>query len=511
MTETCAHAQVLDLPPQVAEGRREVYPLIGKLLTEVVPPAVERLVDAVGADPEGMREHAYSIPIDKISNPTAHILPTMGKDGGLPSLPTPDPSDKSGEVLRHAFTDLGDEWYSSHVEHARELPGIHADTETERQLIMQGLYLWRKSGGEIDPESWEMNQAAYRRQIDRGYETLCRAAFSMCRDYGNPFNEKFRGFDYLTETYDESLIAMTGITNAIGTHVRAPIGHYGEQNTVDSLRATVLMMHYLWQDPQLREDIQQRLYNPDHPGYDPRYYDVFRHHTLRATGARYGSLEQSVVDGVVEGMLSVHAVRHLRTAEADPAHPSQDDYSALVDAMADQGSANDTTLRASLSLAGLSERQGLYMPGLTGTTISPEARKVLAQIRRHAKSEIDKEWAEFGEKYARAQAEHGWSSYYDYLKWLSERMAVEAYEPQTEYKLTGAIRVSNDHILRPPVRSGDICPAAGQKGSDLNAITAMEQAFPALLQCVREKPLRPVEEVVIPRHAFRQYPIRVAA
>src|SRR6266436_2653354 len=74
MTEACEDAQVtLDLPPQVHEGRREVYPIIGKLLTEVTPPVIERMVEYTEGHPEAVREHIYSIPIDRISNRTVHL------------------------------------------------------------------------------------------------------------------------------------------------------------------------------------------------------------------------------------------------------------------------------------------------------------------------------------------------------------------------------------------------------------------------------------------------------
>jgi hypothetical protein len=516
MPEVCEHAQTaLNLPPQVAEARREIPQIIGQLLTEVVPPAIERLADSVEVGPEGIREHAYSIPIDKISNPTAHLM-ALGKDGELPRIPEPDPSDESNEALRRAFTELSDNWYQSHLDHSREVPGMHADTELARELTMRGIYLWRKTGGQVDSESWKVNQAAFRRQLDRKYETLCQAAFNMCRDYGNPFNKKFRGFDYLTETADESLIAATGITNHNTMQVRAPFGYYGKQSAVDSLRATILMMHHLWRDPQLREDIKQRLYNPDYPANDARhytrFYHVFKHHTLRAMGARYGALEQSIIGGAVDGVISVHAARHLRTIVADPAYPHKSDYYDLVEAMAEQDTAKGDTQRASLSLAGLSERQGRYMLGLMGTTTTPEARKTLARIRRHATTVIDEEWAEFGEQYARAQKKHGWHDYYEYLELLSKQEAVEAYDPQLESIRTGAgIRVSDDAIPRPPVRVGRICPATGRNEDDLNPITTMERAFPMLLQCVREQPRRPVEEVAVPRHAFERYPIGVAA
>lgn len=382
MPEFCEGALALpDVPPQVAEGRREAYAIIGKLLTEPVCTAVARVVEDVERNPEAARRHAWSIPIDTISNATAHIPPDVTDACGdtLPQLPKPGTPDKT---LQAELTKWGDAYWPHHVTHARETPGMHANVEPNRQQLMQGLYLWIKGGGSVDPESWSVNQAAYARQLSRGYETLCQAAVVMCADYGNPFNKKFRGFDYLTEKYDASLVATTGIANVVLAQVRAPIGHYGEQNTADSLRATVLMMHYLWQDQRLWSDIEQRLHNSDHPAYDPRTYDVVRHHTLRANAKmRWGSLEASVVAGIVEGALSVHAVRHLRTAKADPTYPDQSDYYNLITAMAERGSANATTMRASLSLAGLSERQGRYMPGLTGTITTPEAKKTLAKIR----------------------------------------------------------------------------------------------------------------------------------
>ena len=507
MAETCEHAQVaLDLPPQVQEGRQNVYPLIGKLLTEVIPPAVERMVGYTESHPEEVREHVYSIPIDTISNRTAHLPPD--DEAFVEQVSRLTETGLTDSALQCELERICGEYWLPHIVHSKT-PGDHAVTEAAQQQLVKSLHLWIKDGGVIDSDGLALNRATFRCQVSRGYETLCQTAAAMRSDYGNPFNEKFRGFDYINEVNDESLIATLGIGNQVAWQVRAPIGYYGP-SAKSSLRATIFMMHYLWQDPVLRKDIGQRLNNPDHPSYDRRYYDVFRHHTLRANArTRWGSLEESVIAGIVEGAMSVHSVRHLRTAEMAPGYESQGDYLRLVDDMAQQGSANDTTVRASLSLAGLSERQGRFMKGLSGLTISHEARRTLARIRKHAVSEIYKEWAEFGELYAEAQKEHGWKDYFDYLNWLTGTLASAAFEGAVEI---GASKKEDHTILRPPVRTGmQFCPVADPRRSGSDAITSMEQAFPELLKCVREEPRRPVKEVAVPRHAFRLHPIGVAS